>query len=642
LPPPNGRSLLPPALAIGAAFAVALVIAFVGSIVISGIIGLVVLGVGLRLAWSLQRQNPTPGQETEPFGAASAHPTRRRFLLGATAAGVGAVAAGATAGRAALRLTRPDPAPDLDLMARNLGTTALTRIQRGFHSERSGDLQLVLEPWNTSNYPNESLELAPRDPRSSHAMTWGYLDRVPIAIYAPGLVERHETRDDEVTLADLAPTTAHLMGFDDFRPRDGNVLPGIHRPPTPPKVIVTFVIDGGGWNVYSHWKDAWPNLRTLMKHGLVYRNAFMGSFPTVTACAHATIGTGEFPNRHGISGHNVRFNGEVAKAYGDIGHADPSFILSPTLAEAYTESTGHQAWVGEIGYQIWHLGMIGFGDRNPEGRPPVAIYFDEDRTKDWKPQHPDLFRLPDGIPTQEVLIEHLRQETPSEEDLIHRAGRHLCCSPPIVKYQGDVIEAAFENEPIGQGETTSLLYINYKMPDYTGHVYNFQHEQEAKVIRAVDEQLGRLVRTLEQRFRPGEFALIVTADHGQCPLVDTAGGVRLDPIQLEHDINRAFGTSIFDLVQAVWPSEVYINRSALWDAGVGLDEIAAFLRDYRYRDNVGSYVKPSAIDSSRMNRPEFAAVFPTDYLGRLTDAAVARAGAGRYADADPGMPEIIW
>ena len=50
-------------------------------------------------------------------------------------------------------------------------------------------------------------------------------------------------------------------------------------------------------------------------------------------------------------------------------------------------------------------------------------------------------------------------------------------------------------------------------------------------LRAVDEELGRLRSMLDERF--DEYALIVTADHGQCPLPDSVGGVRLDPIQLD-------------------------------------------------------------------------------------------------------------
>jgi type I phosphodiesterase/nucleotide pyrophosphatase len=624
---PDRRSLFPAALvALGVAAVVALAVALVGSLIASVVTGLLVLGVGLRLAWVITR----PSEVDE---------SRRRVLLGLGAAGVAAVAGGAAIGGVTKRVTRPDPTPDLDHMATAVGSDALLHVKRGYFAGRSGDLQLVLSPWNTSNYATESLALEHDDPRSSHAMTWGYLDRVPITVYAPGILTKPETRDDIVTLADLAPTTGRLMGFD-FQTQDGAPMPGVPAPATLPKVIVTFVIDGGGWNVFTHWSHSWPFLRQLMGKSIVYRNAFMGSFPTVTACAHATIGTGEFPRRHGISGHNVRYQGTSHKAYGMAGHADPSFIVVPTLADAWSEHTGHRAWIGEIGYQIWHLGMIGKGGTKPLGKQPVAVYFDEDVTKDWASQNPDLYRMPAGMPTRSSLTGLLQRY--GEMDLDQGAGRKLCCSPPIVHYQGDVIAAALDNEPIGQGEATSLLYVNYKMPDYTGHVYNFLRPEEARVIRHVDLELQRVVKTLESRFKPGEYAVIVTADHGQCPLVDTAGGVRLDPIQLEQDIGRAFGTSVVGLVENVWPSEVYLNGTALWDAGVTRGEIAAFLRDYRYRDNIGAYVAPDAIDKGRLNRPEFAAVFSTDYIGSLTDADIARAGSGIYGSADPGMPSVAW
>src|SRR5439155_173025 len=103
------------------------------------------------------------------------------------------------------------------------------------------------------------------------------------------------------------------------------------------------------------------------------------------------------------------------------------------------------------------------------------------------------------------------------------AGRKLCCSPPIIHYQGDVVAGAFGNEPIGQGDVTSLLYVNYKMPDYTGHVYNFLRPEEARAIRHVDLELQRLVGILESRLKPGaieegrmnrsEFAAVFSTDY---------------------------------------------------------------------------------------------------------------------------------
>ena len=61
-----------------------------------------------------------------------------------------------------------------------------------------------------------------------------YGERVPIVVWAPGRVEPQD-HTERVTLADLAPTTARLIGFDEFRAADGVALPGIPSvtPPVP-------------------------------------------------------------------------------------------------------------------------------------------------------------------------------------------------------------------------------------------------------------------------------------------------------------------------------------------------------------------------------------------------------------------------
>ena len=544
------------------------------------------------------------------------------------------------------RITRPDPAPVLEAMARDLGAEALELIRRAYHPGRSGDLQLVMAPGSTANYAQESRALLPRDPRSSHALVWNYLERVPIAVYAPGIV-RPSDHVERVSLADLAPTIAHLMSFDGLHPADGVPLPGIQRPATPPKVIVTFVIDGGGWNVLHHWPNAWPNLKRLMRGGANYRNAIMGSFPAVTACAHATIGTGAFPRTHGITGHNVRKGPRPVKAYGEPGKADPSFILVPTLADRWAEHTDNAAWQGEIGYQIWHLGMLGAGGR-PLGHEPVAVYYDERKTGSWQPQNPDLYRMPRQVPPVSVLERHQRDyadpHVDDQYESFARGLRSVCCSPPIIQYQGDLIEATLESEGVGHHDATDLLFTNYKAPDYTGHVYNMLSLREKFALQATDQQLGRLAHYLESHFAPGEFALIVTADHGQCPTVETLGGVRVDPIQLQEDLDREFGGSVFHAVTSVVPSEIYLNHKALWDGGVSRSDLAAFLHEYRYRDNIGPYIKHDAVDWGNLDERPFAAVLSTDFIATLADADLSRYGEGIFSShlADPGVPPITW
>jgi arylsulfatase A-like enzyme len=573
-------------------------------------------------------------------------PGRRRFL--GLIGGLGAVAAigGSALGAAAERLLRPDPGPALESMARRVGADNLELVLRQYHPGRSGDLQLLLAPFNSSNYPQESVSLVKNDPRSSHAQPWMYLERVPIVVWAPGIVAPGD-RTERVTLADIAPSIATLIGFEGFDTGDGNPLPGLATPATPPKVVVTFVIDGGGWNVLGHWPNAWPGLKALMGDGVVYRNAIMGSFPAVTACAHATIGTGVFPRTHGITGHNVRRNGHPVKAWGEPGHVDPSFLLVPTLAERWSEETNDRAWIGEIGYQVWHVGMLGRGGR-PLGELPVGVYWDEDHSSSWRSHNPELYRLPKSVPPRgELDAKTLAYHDPHVDDRFSAFApgkKAVCCTPPIIEYQGDLIEAAFDSEEIGTHDATDLLYVNYKAPDYTGHVYNFLSMRERFALEAVDHQLTRLATMLQERFTPGEFAMIVLADHGQCPTVNLAGGVRLDPIQIQADLEREFGRSLFDIVEAVVPSEIYLSEAAMLDAGISRDDVAAFLRDYRYGENIGPYVHADAIDPGRFDREIFAAVMPTTYLDRLRGTDLSRFGAGEFGGdrVDPAMPPITW
>ena len=621
---PSSRRRFPPAsvAVLAASFSGALVAAFFTTFLVATLVGLGVLVGGLALLRAWRPREVDPG--------------RRDVLTALGLAGVGVALGGSGIGRAALRLVEPDPDEILREHARSLGSKALESIRRGVFPGRSGDLQLILAPWNTSNYPHESKSLEPRDPRSSHALVWPYTDRVPIVVYGPGIVEPGDGTE-EVTLADLAPTTARLIGSS-FEAPDGEPLPGLSTTGTRPKVVVTFVIDGGGWNALTEWPDAWPTIKRLARGGMTYRNGFMGSFPNVTASAHATIGTGAFPRTHGISGHHIRLDGRVTKALGLPGEADPSTILVPTLADVWDEETRGRAWIGEIGYQVWHLGMIGRGGR-PMGRVPVGVYWDE-VADDWAPHNPDAYRFPGAVPPRSALARRLADYLGSDRAaaVLAEGGKALCCDPPIVHHQGDLLAATFETEPIGE-EETGLLYINYKAPDYAGHVYNMLAVEERAVIEAVDRDLGRLVDILERRF-PGEYVLIVTADHGQCPLIEEAGGVRLDPIQLTGDIESGFGDR--PLVQSIRPSEVYLDGTAMADAGVGAKDVAAFLDGYRYGENVGPYVPDRAIEQSLLRHREFAAVLPVPFVEGLTDGRVRAAGAGAYEGADPGVAPVRW
>jgi predicted AlkP superfamily pyrophosphatase or phosphodiesterase len=604
-----------------------------GSALLGVITGILCLSVALLATWSVQRM------ETHT------DPSRRRLLALAAVVGTAAATGGAVLGRTIRRATRPDPRPIQETMATELGAEYMELVARAYHPDRSGDLQLLVAPYNSANYPQESRSLVPRDPRTSHASVWMYLERIPLVVYGAGV--QPSDSEERVSLADVAPTIAELIGFDGFLDlgREGHPLPGISRQTDRPEIVVTFVIDGGGWNVLHEFPDAWPNLKRLMREGATFRNAIHGSFPAVTASAHATIGTGAFPRTHGITGHNLRDGTKARKAYGELGHAEPGDILVPTLADLWSDATDHRAWVGELGYQIWHLGMLGHGGRGRRSdRRPVAVYWDETGDpQDWRSQNEELYRLPTGMPSLDTFAGYRDAYTPNPDrnpdfDPVKPKNLH-CCSTPVIRYEGDMIEATLANEAVGSSEAPGLLFINYKAPDYTGHVYGMFDPMTGDALRDVDEQLGRLQGQLDALY-PGRYALVVTADHGQCPLPDAVGGVRLDPIQLWEDLEREFGGGLFDLVQNVVPSEVYLHADVLWDTGATREDVAAFLRDYPYRRNIGPYVPRNVIEQELLDRQQFAAVFATSFLDTLAGRDLdADLGPGIYPEGDPsGIP----
>jgi hypothetical protein len=605
--------------------AVAFIVAALGSVQLALVAGLLCFAIGM-VVLALRTRSESQASQHDPG--------RRRFLTLAGLGGFAWIFVGGALGRATRSQTFPDPVPIQDAMANDLGAEYMELIRRAYHPGRSGELQLVLAPYNSANYAPESRDLVRFYRATSHASVWMYLERVPLVVHAPGRIAPSDDTT-RVTLADVAPTTAALMGFADWpTDREGTVLPGVATGAAPPKVIVTFVIDGGGWNVLSHWPNSWPNLKRLMGEGANYRNAITGSFPAVTACAHATIGTGTYPNQHGITGHNIRDGSKVRKAYGDAGHANPGDILIPTLADLWSDDTDNRAWVGEIGYQVWHMGMIGYGGPRRSGdQLPVGVYWNEGAYKEngvgeWAPHNPDLFRMPSTVPGLDVYDAHLQAFTSPGWDQFFdpRSRQTPCCAPPVVQYQGDLIEATLRDEPIGQSGVTDLLYM--------------KSDWEGLVLQEVDTQLGRVVATLDELF-PDDYVLIVTADHGQCPFPDDVDGVRLDPVQLGDAIDQRFGGELVTTVQSVVPSEIYLHEGVLKVNGASIDDVAASLRDYRYRQNIGPYVPQSAIEQDLLDAREFSAVFSTTYLASLRDADLSVFGETAFPDGDPdGIPEI--
>ena len=163
---------------------IGLVVAWLGSLTAGLTSGVVAWVVGMIAVWW--------------SGRAGAAPDRRTPALlggGRDRAGSAWAAGGAAIGRVLATAGRPDARAAQRQMARRLGTEYMELVRRAYHPGRSGDLQLVVAPFDSANYEAESLSLVPRDPRTSHAAVWMYLMRIPLVVFGPGIVNSGTRRN---------------------------------------------------------------------------------------------------------------------------------------------------------------------------------------------------------------------------------------------------------------------------------------------------------------------------------------------------------------------------------------------------------------------------------------------------------------
>ena len=509
--------------------------------------------------------------------------------------------------------TRPprEVVGSFEQQACGLNSEWLLRTQRGYFEERSGQIALL---------PRTPAYMASGGGGWSHSGPWPYLQDVPLVFYGPGVIDEGITSDRPVTTADIAPTIAGLLKGR-LGESDGEALPevigseaaSIER--SSPKFILTIVWDGGGWNTLDLWDGSWPNLERMMNEGVSFTEATVGSNPSVTPSVHSTIGTGVFPDTHGITGVPVRDEqGEVVDSF--LNGESSRFLQVPALAELWDERNGGRAEVGMFGYEPWHLGMIGQGAERAGGDRDHALWLDTE-TNEWITNE-DHYALPSSVRATEGLDEHVEEldSADGEADEMWRDDVPLDDpgrteeTPAFVSHHVDAMLDMIEAEGYGDDDVTDLLFTNFKQIDRVGHYYNMDSEYVNDVLIRTDEELGRIIDELDRIVGAGEWVIALTADHGQQPDAEDLDSYGIDPRAVEAAIRDEFG----DVVRAVWPTEVFLLEDAMEDLDVSVEEVARFLGGHTLADNQRFSERDSFTGDFESQNRLFDLAVPADML----------------------------
>lgn len=511
-------------------------------------------------------------------GVKSSPAIARAVLVGVLALSVGAL------GAIAVGEFGGPPLPSFTAQICGLPSEWRERVLRGYYPGRAGEIQFL---------PKMPAYIANAGRGWSHSGPWDYLQRVPLVFYAPGRFRSRVEIADTVTIADIAPTIAALMKG--VLPADGETLRAVANfdPRSirrqSPRVIVTVVLDGAGWNVLDRYPDAWPVLRSLMEDGVNFTNATVGSSPSVTPAVHTTLGTGRFPATHGITSVPLRDDaGDVVDPFYEGASVD--LLEAPTVAELWDQQNENRAQVAMIGHIPWHLGMIGRGATAPGGDRDHAAWLDPE-TNGWI-SNATLYEFPTAFADQDGLEARLDDLDASDGA---RDGEWMDVPlddptrveevPAFAEHHVDALLGMMGDEGYGDDAITDLVFTNFKQIDLLGHYFNMESEQVRHALTTGDAVLGRIVDHLERSVGRGDYVLIVTADHGQQPDEDAVDGYGIDPLELSADITRAFGP----VVEEMSRTEAFIDIDALGD-GATLEDVARFIGDYRLRDNAPGLV----------------------------------------------------
>jgi hypothetical protein len=495
--------------------------------------------------------------------------------------------------------------------------------------------------WVPGPIRSSDIVLVPRPPsyvgtftNTSHSGPYDFLQRVPLVFYGPGLVEAQgQLRfDREITLADIAPTHAAMLGFD-LGDRQGRPITEVlGDPAATPRVLVTVSIDGGGWNVLNRMPRSWPFLARLIEQGSSIKKAVVGSSPSITPASHTTMSTGNWPQVHGVTGIGIRKGHRLVGAFSwDDNHSgvpmEPKLNLrSRTLADKWDAANGNRAKAALVASGNYPLGFLGHGASLRKGDKDIALI--EEPSGDWTTD-PRYYSMPrwastiTGRNSDRIKMDRADGAADGRWRGHDVSTIQAGFTPADAPWVARAATTLMEEEGFGKDEISDLLYVHFKSPDHVGHRWNMNSKEMVDVVTSVDEALKSLVAWLDSKVAYGGYVLTVTADHGQTPLKQ--GGWAINRAELLDDVRERFDRVDDDLglVERSSATSLFMSREEMKANGVSPEVISSFLSRYRIGDNLPDGVEPPAGFATRLHQRLFSAVFPGRSLPLIRRCAEA-------------------
>ncbi len=441
----------------------------------------------------------------------------------------------------------------------------------------------------------------------------------------------------------------HILFFTIISLLPGSDLLGQNAIDMKPKLVVGIVVDQmRSDQLYRYTKKyATGGFMRLVRQGYNFKNANYNYVPTVTAAGHASIYTGTTPSVHGIIG-NSWYDRYTTQLLGNVNDgtetivgsteknalgASPKNLMTTTISDELRLATNFNAKV--ISISLKDRGAI-----LPGGHTANAAYWHDwvtspgnfvsstyymDELPKWVSAFNKLGKSSDYLNTTWNTLYPIETYTESEADNNNYepslGGKPSPTFPYDLKnmrekykevgseYQliwvtpagnsllTDFALEAIKNEALGQDAITDFLNISYTVPDIMGHTFGPQSVEIEDVYLRLDQDIERLLNSLDTMVGKNNYVLFLTADHAAMPVASFLKDHKLPAgvarIKQYHDavinfLNSKYGQNAW--IENFDGEQLYLNRSLIANLKLDLNvieqEVADFLIDIPGIQNV--------------------------------------------------------
>jgi len=370
-------------------------------------------------------------------------------------------------------------------------------------------------------------------------------------------------------------------------------LPRVEAQPAPPpsrapKLAVILVVDQMRADYVDHFQGEWTSgLKRLVTKGAWFSRAAYPYLDTVTCAGHATIGTGAYPNIHGIfqNAWIDRQSDSLTTCTQDpsvqgvpYGKAVPASesaqrLMIPTFAEEMQRQKGSHVvslslkarsaimLAGHSADAVTWLSdnLDGWTTSTAFSKAPVAEVgayvaanpIEADYGRTWERLlPPNRYADPDdGLGEAPPLgwtatFPHVLSGKPGDTAAGQAYYLQWERSPYADAYLGRMAAGLVESMHLGKHDTTDVLAVSFSSPDLVGHQFGPRSQEIRDMYAQLDVTIGALLDRLDALVGPDRYVVALSADHGVTPIpeqlkAEGKDGGRLDSQALFQAIEGA-------------------------------------------------------------------------------------------------------